>query len=368
MSIESESRKAFAEFIALLQELDTHWASEERNLASAADVAGAHRAIMHTLEAGMIGWFECDPRFPEFRRIVAPSRKVIGDNCDAIYFDAPIDAKYEYIIHGSTHGAVYFSLTIEEECADGKIPKTVGGMIKDSEMEIDSNGNFTLYLGGKPRQTNWLPLTPKSHRVTTRHYFEETTYAAKQPDLQPVLQIQCISDIETPAPLNDMDIATGIRRVCNYVRSRTLDMPQMASEPPPFVSMTPNQFPAPVSPGNLGLATDDAHYSMAPFFLNSDEALLITGRWPQCRFANLSLWNRFQQTFDYINRPVSLNRKQTRLENDGTFKIIVAHQDPGTDNWLDTEGQMFGLMFWRYFLVDGDIETPQAQVVKFAEL
>lgn len=368
MSIESESRTAFAEFIALLQELDAHWASEERNLTSAADVAGAHRAIMHTLEAGMIGWFESDPRFPEFRRIVAPSRKVIGDNCDAIYFDAPIDAQYEYIIHGSTQGAVYFSLTIEENCADGKIPKTVGGMIKDSDMEIDSNGNFTLYLGGKAREKNWLPLTPNSHRVTTRHYFEETGYAAKEPSLQPVLQIQCTSKMETPAPLGDTDIAAGIRRVCNYLRSRTLDMPQMAAEPPPFVSLTPNQFPAPVSPGKLGLATDDAHYSMAPFFLNSDEALVITGRWPTCRFANLSLWNRFQQTFDYINRSVSLNRKQTMLEDDGTFKIVVAHQDPGVANWLDTERQMFGLMFWRYFLVEGDIETPQANVVKFSEL
>lgn len=368
MTIPSDSRTAFTEFIALLQELDQHWASEERNLATAADVAGAHRAIMHVLEAGLIGWFECDPRYPDFRRVLSPSRKVIGDNSDAIYFDAPIDAQYEYLIHGNTHGAAYFSLTIEVDCADGRIPASVGGMIKDSDMEIDSNGNFTLYLGGKERPANWLPLPESAHRVTTRHYFEEADSAAKDPSLQPVLHIQCTSTISKPEPLDDTAIASGIRRVCNYVRARTLDMPQMMADPPPFICLSPNTFPPPVSPGNLGLSTNDAHYSMTPFFLAEDEALVIKARWPECRFANLSLWNRFQQTFDYVNRNASLNRAQTQTGPDGRFRIIVAHQDPGLPNWLDTEGHLFGLMFWRYFLVEGDIETPQAEVVKFSAL
>ena len=82
----------------------------------------------------------------------------------------------------------------------------------------------------------------------------------------------------------------------------------------------------------------------------------------------MCLWNRFQQTLDYRSRSVSLNRAQTALEADGTFKIIIAHTDPGHPNWLDTEGNLFGLVFWRFFLATGDVEAPQATVVKFAEL
>jgi hypothetical protein len=80
------------------------------------------------------------------------------------------------------------------------------------------------------------------------------------------------------------------------------------------------------------------------------------------------LWNRFQQTLDYANRPVSLNRRQTQLESDGSFRIVVAHRDPGLPNWLDTEGRALGIVFWRFFLAEGAIETPRASVVDMAAL
>jgi len=134
------------------------------------------------------------------------------------------------------------------------------------------------------------------------------------------------------------------------------------------MSVVPNVFPVPVTPGNFGLAAADAHYSMAPFLIGPDEALVMIGRWPDCRFANVCLWNRFQQTFDYLNRVVSLNRTQTEADSDGRFRMILAHEDPGLPNWLDTEGDSFGLVFWRFFLVDGDVDTPQAEVVKLADI
>jgi hypothetical protein len=80
------------------------------------------------------------------------------------------------------------------------------------------------------------------------------------------------------------------------------------------------------------------------------------------------LWYRFQQTFVYTSRSVSLNRSQTTLEEDGSFRMILAHEDPGLPNWLDTEGNLFGMVFWRFFLMEGEAETPQAMVVKLADI
>ena len=308
-------------------------------------------------------------RKKKYVALIGAYRKLTGDNSDAIYFDAPVSADHAYVIHGSIHGAAYFSLTIEEGAQHGDMATKTGGVINDENLEVDSNGHFTLFLGGEPRDKNWLALTPGASRVTTRHYFEHAGPAAKETDLEPRLGIECLTATAVPAPPGDASVAAGIRRVCNAVRSRTLGMPPMANGPlPDFVSLTPNEFPPPVPPGDFGLAAFDAHYSMAPFFIGPDEALVITGRWPECRFANVCLWNRFQQTLDYGNRSVSLNRAQTVLEDDGSFKMILAHSDPGLPNWLDTEGNPFGMVFWRYFLVEGEAETPRATVVKLGDL
>jgi len=75
------------------------------------------------------------------------------------------------VVHGNMNGAVYFSMTIEEDAGDGRIARTTGGVINDTTMEVDVDGNFSVYLGGEPRERNWLPLGRKASRVTTRHYF-----------------------------------------------------------------------------------------------------------------------------------------------------------------------------------------------------
>lgn len=369
MTIATESRTALGEFIALLQEVDERWSGPEWNLHASEDVVDSHRALMHILEAALVGYFEQDASRPDFRRIVTPSRKLTGDNGDAIYFDAPVSPEHSYLVQGNLQGADYFSLTIEAGSADGSVPTATAGVINDEALDIDGNGNFTLYLGGEERTVNWLALPQGASRVTTRHYFEHRETAASNVYLEPRLKIECLDPPLEPPRVTDARVAAGIRRVCNAVRGRTLGMPPMAnSQPPPFVSLVPNQFPQPIPPGEFGLAAFDAHYSMAPFFLGPDEALVITGRWPECRFANVCLWNRFQQTLDYVNRPVSLNRAQAVLGEDGSFRIVVAHSDPGVDNWLDTEGRALGLVFWRYFLARGEVQTPLAEVVRLGDL
>ena len=369
MSMQTESRRALAELIELLREIDARWVSPEWNIGSSEDVSDAHRALMHILEGGLGGMFESDPAQPDFRRIVTPWRKFTGDNSDAIYFDAPVDSAHTYTVRGSMDGAVYVSITIESGTADGSLGTKTLGVINDTKFDVDARGLFTIRLGGAPADRNWLALPAGASRITTRHYYEEERRASADPAHHPFLEIRCDTAAAPPARAGDTAIAAGIRRVAQFVRTRTLGMPPMSARTPPaFLSLVPNQFPAPIPPGEMGLAAFDAAYSMAPFLLGPEQALVITGRWPGCRFANVCLWNRFQQTLDYAHRPVTLNRRQTRLEQDGAFRIVLAHRDPGTPNWLDTEGRAFGLVFWRFFLAEGAIETPSAEVVEFAAL
>jgi hemin uptake protein HemP len=368
--IETESRRALRELIALLGEIDRRWASDEWNLLGPDDVVGAHRTLMHMLEGGLVTFFESDPSRPRFQRIVTPTRKFTGDNADAIYHDAPVDPRWQYVVRGRMDGAVYVSFTVECDTADGSMASRTGGVINDTQFDVDADGRFEIRLGGAPAERNWLPLESGATRITTRHYYENPTPASADPTRHAALEIERLDGGPPPPPPDDASVAAGIRRVARFLESRTLLQPPMAkaASQPPFVSLVPNQFPKPVPPGNFGLAAFDATYSMAPYFLGPDEALIISGRWPKCRMANVSLWNRFMQTLDYANRTVSRNRAQTTLEPDGSFRIVLAHRDPGHPNWIDTEGKPFGLVFWRFFLVEGEVETPVAEVVPFGEV
>lgn len=370
MTVQNQSRQALRELIDLLEEVDQRWAGPEWNLHSEEDVAAAHRSLMHVLEGGLAGMFEYDVAYPQFRRIVTPWRKFTGDNGDAIYFDAPVSPEFEYRVRGNINGAVYVSITIEVGTEDGSMASRTAGVINDTQFDVDADGWFELRLGGEPADRNWLPLPEGASRITTRHYFENEQCGAGDPALEPTLYIEALNPGRPPQVPNDASIADGIRRVVGFVHSRTLGMPPMAKveNQPPFVALTPNQLPKPVVPGDFGLSAFDAHYSMAPYYLEPHQALVITGRWPACRFGSLNLWTRHQQTYDYCNRPASLNRAQTQLEPDGSFRMIIAHEDPGLPNWIDAEGRVLGLMFWRFFLVEGEVETPRAEVVDLASL
>lgn len=369
MAIQTDSRKALRELIDLLNEVDERWAGPEWNLSTESDVSNAHRALMHLLEGGLANLFEDDPARPIFRRIVTPTRKFTGDNPDAIYYDAAISADHAYRVRGHIDGAIYTSLTIEVGTREGALGTRTAGVLNDESFDVGPDGAFEIYLGGPARERNWLALDPEASRVTTRSYYELEEPAGAQTDRHLALEIEVLDAQGPPPPPDDTTIAQGIRRVAGFVRSRTLGMlPMAGTEQPAFVSIVPNQFPKPVTPGDFGLAAFDAAYSMAPYVIGPDQALVIRGRWPTCRCANVCLWTRHQQTYDYVSRPVSLNRAQTTLEPDGSFRMVLAARDPGVPNWIDTEGRPFGMVFWRFMLPEGEIETPQAEVVALSDL
>ena len=396
--MDTESRQALHELLDLLREVDERWASPEWNLHSADDIVGAHRALMHYLQWGLVGLFERDPAAPRFRRIVDPDRKLLGDNPDAIYFDAPVSTGHTYRVTGETKGAAYVSITVESGAAWGSMDNQVVGVLNDTSFDIDAEDRFEILLGGEPQDRNWLALPSESGSISTRHYFEDATHAAADPARVPAMRIEVvpgggdhdgdathaaadparvpamrievIGDSPTPPPRpSDASVAAGIRRVAGLVRELTVDRPPTGqSQPRSWISRVPNEFPPPGKPGDLGLAAFDAAYAMAPFLIGPDEALLIRARWPQCRYANVCLWNRHLQSLDYASRPISLNRAQTTADADGRFTAVIAHTDPGVPNWLDTEGRPFGIVYWRFMLPEGDIETPQAELVPLADL
>lgn len=365
----TESGEAYAELAQTIHEVEAEYLSAPYGITRAGDVSDGYRFILHVLQTALFLRLEYDPERPIFRRIVSPTRKLLGDQADAIYFEAPIRGDRRYRIRGATGGAVYTSFTIEAGGEIGGYPERTDGAINDTAMTIAKDGSYELLLGPDVSGPGTLKLPADARTVTTRSYFETQRSVAADPLAVVPIAIEPVED-PGPAPTpDDASIARSIRRVNTYLRGTTIG--QRLHDPenqPSWVSTVPNQFNPPAKPKSMAFAAPDNAYASAPYVLRPDQALVIDGRFPRCRFASVMLWNRYLQSYDYTTRQISLNRAQTKLQPDGSYRIVIAGRDPGVPNWIDTEGRPSGLVYWRFLMPEGEIETPRARVVPLSTL
>lgn len=359
---DSAAAQALAELQQALDQLEIAFASPEWKLRTPQDFAEARRVMLHALMHGLECWLEADPARPFFTSFINQHKKLLGDNPDARYYSAVIDDQHSYRIRGNLAGATYTSFTIElGASSDGA---GIGSTLNDTQFKADKNGDYEIILSAEKSEGNWMPMSKGATSLTTRHYYERKLCINNDRLHHIPVDINNLQKVPPRRSPNDEDIAAGIRRVTMFVKGNVITMTSENS--PPWVSRTPNQFNPPKKDAThdaITYAARDNVYSMAPFVLGPDHALLIRGRFPKCRFSNLVLFNRFLQTLDYEERSISLNRAQTTLKEDGSFEMIVAHRDPGRPNWLDTEGRPYGIMFWRFQLPEGDIAPLDTEVI-----
>lgn len=371
------SRKAMHAILDAIREVETTMLSPKAGFTDPAELAEAERAIGHILHTGLEFWLEADLDRPVFKQYVTPTRKLLGCNPDSLYYFAAIRPDKTYRITGSVGAATFTSFTVEDGSAEGHAAKGSSAALGDDEMEIKSDGSYEIIASQtKPARGNWLKLGPNSSQITTRHYHESRQSVATIPGRVIPISIEVLD----PEPLKpnggDAQNAARLQWVANFVREHSAmtfrkTSPEMAKALG-WTSLVPNQFnPAGQWRGTAGqnaYGNMHAWYASANYELAPDEALVITGRFPECRFANIVLWNAFMQSFDFANRRISLNRNQIEYEKDGSYRIVVAHRDPGVPNWLDTEGRPKGHMYWRYLFPVTDPGKPDTQVVKVDSL
>lgn len=359
---DSEAAQALAELQQALDNLEIAFASPAWKLRTPQDYAEARRVMLHALMHGLQCWLEADPARPFFTSFINQHKKLLGDNPDARYYQAVIDDQHSYRIRGNLAGATYTSFTIE--LGAGTDGDGIGSTLNDTQFEADANGDYEIIVSAEKTEGNWLPMTKGASSITTRHYYEREQSINNDRLHHIPIDIQNLEKVPPRRTPNDNDIAAGIRRVTTFVQGNVITMSNDNS--PAWVSRVPNQFIPPKKDDSheaITYAARDNVYSMAPFVLAPDQALLIRGRFPKCRFSNVVLFNRFLQTLDYEERSISLNREQTVLDADGNFEMILAHRDPGRPNWLDTEGRPYGIMFWRFQLPEGDISPLETEVI-----
>jgi len=74
------------------------------------------------------------------------------------------------------------------------------------------------------------------------------------------------------------------------------------------------------------------------------------------------------ESFDYRHRPINTNNHLARKDADGSWTIVVAAEDPGVPNWLDTGGRREGFLLLRWVLAGDAPPTPTCRLVEVASL
>jgi hypothetical protein len=369
-----KSAEAFNTLLDTLREATETYLGPERGLVKEVDVAEGYRYLLHLVSAGIDFYLEGDPEHPEFVRMVSPARKLGGDNPDAIYHFTRIRGDRTYRVAGKRGRECYFSFTVHGRTSEDKLgmaAEPVLADVNDRSLKIGADGAYEIILSPHEHPGNWIKLEPSAGCIIVRHYFELDHSAADDPSIKIELDIAPVDAPGLRSTASDAEMARRIKDVAAFFRGASIEMIDMASIPVPFVSRVPNELPQPCgfrTSGQAAWGAVDIAYAMAPFSVGPDEALVMEGALPECAFANVVLWNRHMQTFEFRGRRVSLNRKQIVFRSDGSYRIIIAHRDPGVPNWLDTEGHTDGTIFWRLLLTQGEAAKPRCTLVPFEKI
>jgi hypothetical protein len=363
---------AFDELIAALQLIRDGYVLNEERFTDPLDVVEGYRYVGQLLSAASEFFFEADPDHPRFASIVSPARKLQGDNPDAIYHYARISGSRAYRIFGRVDKECYTSFTIHGRAPDGALAGPLLGDVNDRQFHIDPDGSYSLTLSATEQPGNWLRLDPDAYCVIVRSYFQLGTSAQNDTEVSVRIGIETIEDLGPPPPLSDDVFSERMQEGIAFLRQTTLgqSLPGTPSAVP-FVAQEVNSLPVPFSFRDSGLPVPgaaDIFYASGRWQLEPDEALVLTGTLPSCPFANVMLWNRHMQTLEYRSRRSSLNQSQIQLEPDGTYRIVIAHQDPGVPNWLDCEGHHTGTIFWRFLLPETDPTRTECEVLPIGDV
>jgi len=298
-----------------------------------------------------------DPEFPAF---VVCENEVVrqgAPNTDNLYLRSRVVPEGVYRITGNVAGVRELIVSVHQgEMQLGRM--AVFEERNLAQLEVGVDGALELFLGGEARPGNWMALNPDAEYVLLRQYTSDW-------DRETVAHF----DIErigfegtVPTPASEARVAAGLADAGEWidatVRFWNEYSANLRAQLPPNVLSPPAQPP--------GSARDIAN-GMGCYELSDDEALVIECDLPKARYWSFQLLAHGWFECHDLNGMCSLNGDQTCIDADGRFRLVVAHADPGTPNWLCTEGRRSGLVNYRYVLAS-TFPTPEATVVPLTDL
>ena len=272
-----------------------------------------------------------------------------GASPDSVYRRAMVRDDRTYRLHGRLGNAKYLSIDFRQ----GSPARTL--MRADLDAGVD--GSFEVFLGGAPREAHWWPLADGTSGLVVREFFDDWRAAERS-----FLRIDCLDGEQAPRPEhNRRRVAAEFDLIGDWVLEGAIRY--WVDQSTELARDAKNGFLPDLYRGDTKLpVTTFGWWDLQP-----DEALIVTLRDPEAEFWGLHLVTSLWHTLDYANRLTTFNQAQAARHADGMFWFVVAAEDPGIFNWLDTTGLERGVIILRYCGAANAV-PPQATVVKVADI
>jgi hypothetical protein len=329
---------------------------------SAFDRAEGFRYLTRVLRAGLESFVESgDPQYPRFFQLSNETIKIGNDNPDNVYHNTNLSGAHDYRIFGKRGTVPYISWACYGGGYGDDKHMTPTGQLDSSQLELEADGSFEIFVSAKPQQKNWLEMDPSTTNMVVRQTF--TVRTGEEPASY---DIECL-DQNRDDRLDAERFEQGLRSATSFLHNTA----EIFIDWMRIFEQHPNQLPADDQERCQNAGGDkNIHYKNSRWALAPDEALVIEAPTiPSCANWNFQLSNFWLESLDYRYHRVSVNKYTAKYEDDGSVRIVVAHRDPGPryPNWIDTCGHDHGAMLFRWIEADAhpDVET---RVVKFSEL
>jgi len=356
------SAAAWSEFCDLLKKAGDVVLREDLET-SPFDRAEGLRYLTRLLRAGFVSFAEhTGPRHPVFRAM--PDLVKMGlDNPDNYYVSASVNGQHTYRIRGKRGTIHYLSFAAQNQNFAARDRLSGGaGHLEDSELELGSDGSFEIIASQQEHPGNWLRMNPDTSQILVRQTFLDRTRE------RPVeIEIECLEVDAPPAPLDPARVPGQLMGSAMYAMGCAQWFADWVVDFRQKSGGEVNTFHLPDLEDHRLVGGDpNIRIWLGLWTLAPDEALVIQATPPKCDYWNFQLGNIWAESLDYRFRRVHTNSHTTTMRDDGSFELVVAAEDPGHPNWLDTSGHDHGTMCLRWVRAESHPE-PRCRVVKLAD-
>ncbi|MCX2931181.1 hypothetical protein ORI20_12900 [Mycobacterium sp. CVI_P3] len=276
-----------------------------------------------------------------------PFTKMALDNPDTLYLGTWLQAGHEYEITGyrGTTTDVSFQL-LSGEYSDNHVPISEFAF-DDRELDIASDRSFRFRFS--PRSDAQLVI----REVYNDWSAQRGTVAITRTD----------SAGTAPSPLTATLIENRYAAAGKQLTQRIktwLTFPRWY-----YLNVPVNTLTAPrITPG--GLATQ--YSSVGHFDLAPGQAMVITLPASDAPYLGFQLGSMWYISLDYINHQTSLNGAQAQVDPDGMIRIVVAHENPGITNWVETLGHRRGYLQFRWQRTARELTEADGPIAEIVDL
>jgi hypothetical protein len=304
------------------------------------------RYLLDFLAAGLTVCVQHDDTdVPELGHMIHHRHTWGLDNPDCLYSYTRLRGGGTYRITGEMGTARHLELQVNTgHQSDGDFSgwRAVSALAGD-DMVTDRDGRFEVVLSPDGKGPNGMLLDDTASFLLARQYLCDWEH--ERPTR---VTIERDGGILPPPPTSAERMAARIGLLCDWLDSgarcwHDISTGILGSDPADVQPFLP---PSEAS-GLKGQA-----YGMGAWRCEPDQAVVLELEPPTCRMWGVSLCDRFWQSIAFDRRQSSLNSAQATLDDDGTFRAVISHDDPGVANWLDPGGHREGTLAVRYLFAE----------------